>query len=336
MRYNPDAVFSPKAVVYQTIAEFESMRETFESDTGIVNLLETMSAMVPPERVEGSIDAYRKVIRGNNWYFPVSRGRRTPGLLSDWRDVHIEYFNHARRIFLLLSEGGMAALLRPDVYKQTIASETMRGWVGKRSTTGPDALLDSLTAEVEQALDEAGLPTEIIDQVLHLGGLYHGDSLLLSAEEELTVLLSAFSRTFGQELTINNIAEADLATSGRASRLLRDFAKYSLSDFNAKFQVYSRNEAVSDARRDSARAAARQTLDGALRSLPDVYLRARLSSLLSEVRMLNFLNLNLEVKYSFKGWAGVMHGLVFSEVATQGWASGNVYENLRLLEERGQ
>lgn len=326
-----DLVFSPKAVVYQTIADFEAQRIQFESEVGISNILRVMETEIPEDVVERSIDRYRQIIRKNVWYFPTSASRRTSGLLLDWSEVHRQYFQLAVEIFHRVSRSGMHSLVEASLYERCIRSETMRGWVGKRSSTGPDQLIEGLSTEVETLLTQAEVDDEVIDQVFHAGGLYHGDSLLMSAEEELMVLLRSYSAQCDAELTRENLVEVDNMTEGRAIRLLRDFSKYSLADFNGKLASYRENAAMTNARHDMARAEARQTLDGALRGLPDVYLRARLSSLLSEVRMLNFLNLNLEVKYSFKGWAGVMHGLVFEQVNSLPESGINVYQNLETL-----
>ena len=57
--------------------------------------------------------------------------------------------------------------------------------------------------------------------------------------------------------------------------------------------------------------------------------------LLNDVRILNFINLNLEVKHSFKGWAGLMHQLVFSACADATEIPTDVYAMRQRLIEKG-
>lgn len=54
------------------------------------------------------------------------------------------------------------------------------------------------------------------------------------------------------------------------------------------------------------------------------------TKILEEIRVLNYLNLSLEVKYSFKGFAGLMHMLVFYACKLK-TGTENVYEMLNKL-----
>ena len=55
---------------------------------------------------------------------------------------------------------------------------------------------------------------------------------------------------------------------------------------------------------------ANETVERLIAAIPSEN-RELVRKLLDEVKALNYLNLNLEVKYSFKGFAGLMHILVF-------------------------
>jgi len=307
------------AALFRVVHACEDQRRQFEERIGFDNILKVMETEVPTSVVETGIDNYRNVIRQNTWTFPT-----TEGVLGDvslfyaiWFDVHAQYYKLATDIFSTIMTGGIKSLIDPALYGHVIRSETARGWVGKRSVIGPDTQIKKRENRVEALLADH-LPFEHIDQILDRGGSLPGTAVLRSAEEDMTALLSAYS----------TLEDGTEALSVR-NRLLRDYSKYSVQDLEVKLTAY--RQSAPKAGRPEGRDV--PPLDHFPAGLP-LPLRAEVTELLGEIRSLNFLNLNLEPRFSFKSWAGLMHGLVFSTVRDLPWATTNVYRNLDTLKEK--
>lgn len=310
---------STDAMLFRLTHACEEQREQFENRIGLPNILEVMATEVPISAIEASIDTYRNVIRQNTWNFPTTEGvlGNVSLFFEIWLDVHEQYFQLATDIFDMIVTYGIQSLANPLLYADVIRSETARGWVGKRSPIGPDKQIEKRASRVETLL-AALLPFEQIDQLLDVGGALPGTAALRSAEEDMTALLSIYT-SLG----------SDSAASSVRHRLLRDYSKYSINDLDVKVTAYKQSITRAGAPQRHQAAGIDSLLDG----LP-LTIRAEVSDLLSEIQCLNFLNLNLEPRFSFKSWAGLMHGLVFSAVRDLPGASTDVYRNLNTLKEK--
>lgn len=323
-------------MVFDTMHHFDSQRVEFERQRGLSELVTTMESPTLKFFIPSFVDVYRRTIRENDWFFSDLRDRRISTLFSAWKHAHHTYFQHAARIYEVLQQDGVDGLMRPDLYAATIRSETLRGSVGRRSRTGPDAAIERLTWQVEEILSKAGLGASEIDEVLIEGGTFRGTPQLLSAEEELRSLFRIYIAGGHSELAPVDIQETDKESDGLASRLLRDYCKYSVSDFNRKLIDLRTSEDLALTRlvaHQPSRPHPSQQVSSPFRTV-DGAQPTTLAKALQQLRAVNFLNLNLEVRYSFKGWAGVMHALVFSCLANEPWATANVYQNLNHLRRR--
>ena len=276
----------------------------FEQRHSLTTVVSAVSAL-PPGLVDGAIKRYQDVIRGNPWYFPTLCDVDVPSFLVRWGEVHAAYFKLADDIFALLAKGeSLDGLATSALLTRVIQSETMRGWVGKRSPSGLDALLDARVSRLESLL--ASLGDDAVDDILSYGGVYIGDPNRITAEHEIVELFSTYHREVGQELSLDMLEEPN----DTALSLLRGYCRYSLDGFNAKYRTLCGRTSKTP----RATVPVEEALDLVAQWLAKLAVdkRDQVTSLLDEVKVLNYLNLNLEVKYSFKGWAGLMHVLVFA------------------------
>lgn len=312
-------------LLQQLATQGEERLAALEQRHSLATVVSVVDAL-PPGVVDGAIKRYQGIIRGNHWFFPTIRDVELPEFLARWGDVHAEYFALAEEIFALLAKGEPPSTLATSaLLARVIQSETMRGWVGKRSPSGLDALLNDRIARIEALL--ADLDETAVDDVLSYGGVYVGDQTRMTAEHEIMELFATYHQEVGQELTPKMLDKPHAV----ALPLLRNYCRYSLEGFNAKYRTFC---AAARKPRIQSTTEAHELVEGRLADLargPRVLVR----SLLEEVRKLNFLNLNLEVKYSFKGWAGLMHVLVFA-ACSEATASNDVYAMLHRLEEQGE
>lgn len=278
------------------------------------------------QHVSNSITYYQKIIRNNIWYFPTIHDVDIPSFLVRWSKVHSSYLKLADEIFSILSESkSIHSLATSTLLTRTIQSETMRGWVGKRSPSGLDALLDSRIAKLNELLHS--FDDDEIDDILSCGGIYTGKSEFITAEQEMISLFRIYHHEIGQELTLEMLPKPNR----ELQLLLRNYCRYSIKEFNEKYNnlygYLSKEHKEKNAVKDTVSIVTKH-----LAKL-EVDKREFVWELLDEIKALNYLNLNLEVKYSFKGWAGFMHILVFI-ACKEVTKSDDVYTMRSMLMER--
>lgn len=300
----------------------------FEQRHSLATVVATVDTL-PTGLVDGAIKRYQNVIRSNAWYFATLRDVDVSSFLARWGEVHAAYFALADDIFALLVKGEpLSTLATSSLLTRVIQSETMRGWVGKRSPSGLDALLDARVTQLEDLLAPLGI--DAVDDVLSYGGVYVGDPSRITAEREIVELFATYHREVGRELTVHMLDEPNAA----ALSLLRSYCRYSLDGFNAKYRILcggSPSMPRPGMTTEQALDLVAQRLAGLATDKRDLVL-----TLLDEVKVLNHLNLNLEVKYSFKGWAGLMHVLVFAACSEATSIGNDVHAMRNALIEAGE
>lgn len=304
----------------------DGWRVEFEKRHSLPTITSVVDSLFPNDKIDQAIDSYRSVIRKNPWYFPTLTDVDVVSFIHRWEEVHSAYFKLAKEIFThVLTDSGN--LTDPALLEKTIRSETMRGWVGRRSPSGLDALLERKVKVLEEIL-LAHLDQGATEEILSFGGLCTNDPRLTSAEREMVHLFANYHKEIGRDLRTDTIGEADKNSAGSVTKLLRGFCRYSVTDFNRKYQAllgcsgvsleYAHNvdERVERGGEESLRA---------LNTIVDDDVKDQVRTLLNEVRILNFINLNLEVKHSFKGWAGLMHQLIFTVCGEEAEVEIDVY-----------
>jgi hypothetical protein len=303
---------------------------SFERRYSLATVVSVIGGL-PSSHVDNAISFYQKIIRNNIWYFPVLSDVDLALFLVRWGDVHATYFKLATEIFTILAKGEpLSTLATSFLITRVIQSETMRGWVGKRSPSGLDALLDARTTQINELLAQLG--DDAIEDVLSYGGIYIENPQYITAEREIINFFNTFHHEVGRELTIDMLNEPNRA----AQLLLRDYCHYSIDDFNKKY----RNLCVHMGTSSRVGISANNALNVTTQRLNDLTddKHSLVQALLDEIKMLNHLNLNLEVKYSFKGWAGLMHVLVFIACRDATGIDDDVYamRNVLIKREEGK
>lgn len=281
---------------------------------------------LPVGYTSNAISRYQNIIRKNTWYFPILRDVTLESFLTRWADVHLHYFDMAERIFSILAKSkSLNYLASSSLLKDVIQSETTRGWVGKRSPSGLDKLLENRIAMVSELLSSFGDDT--VDEILSLGGLYSNASEFTTAEHDIINQFKQYSKDAGKEMTAtDSCVHNDVALS-----IIRNYCRYSKFDFNEKYRALCANDDVSLRDPSSAIAVDHEAILGQHLSTLTVVNRRLVLRILDEIKALNYLNLNLEVKYSFKGWAGLMHVLVFVACSELTGINDDVYDMLNNL-----
>lgn len=273
---------------------------------------------LPVRCIENAIKSYQGIIRGNLWYFPMLRDASVTDFLCRWNAVHASYFKMAEKIFGRLSESlSLSSLADPNLLEDVIRSETMRGWVGKRSLSGLDALLYSRVEQLEKLLKNH-FDMETVDKLLSIGGVFR-DPCLASAETEMVRLFQQYKKEYG-DIRLTPDLLSQFTSEDVPVTLLREFCRCSISEFNKKLSLLKSRNLPETSKNDHDV----DQLESYISKIPkDDHDHAMI--LFEEIRTLNYLNLNLEVKYSFKGWVGLMHIVVFIACSNATNVPINVY-----------
>lgn len=302
----------------QSLAVVCRNRHKLLEDRHLLATITNVSQILPLGCIENAIKNYQGIIRSNPWYFPVLKDVSVDIFLDRWDKVHASYFELAEEIFGRLSKTqSVDSLVDADLLERVIRSETMRGWVGKRSPSGLDALLDNRAESLEELLQDH-FDSEELEELLSDGGVC-SDTAFASSETEVQRLFSRYRLEYGDTSltteTLERFSNTDVPVI-----ILREFCRYSVEEFNKKLSAFSRTQNVGTKEGPSQERVASklEKLSG------DTLISA--TKLFKEIQVLNYLNLNLEVKYSFKGWAGLMHIAVFTACGNNTNTPSNVYE----------
>lgn len=295
-------------IVFSILNQLDDKRSKFEDKYGIDNICFNITDIFS-ENFE-HIPKYREYIRCNEWYFPVIEEDDLLIFTKRFLEIH-EYYNRlAEEIYSFLVVDNSRDGLLANFFEKVIKSETMRGWVGKRSPSGLDNMIEKRCVHIEDILGSF-LDSELIDDFFKSFGV---SKSIETAEEELIYLLSIFESSYDKLLSIHNFNEAISKSNGAVTKIMRFFSKYSLNDFNKKyleFKKKKREKIIFDKKTVSEEY--NLSFEEVVSQIKCMEKEKKLRKLVKEVQILNALNLNIEAKFSFKGWAGLMHNLVIEE-----------------------
>lgn len=261
----------------------EKLYVDFEQKEGLSQIAQFVSETCAPSEVMCFIDDYRHVIRDNNWNLPDDVSCTYTDFIQSFYNTHTNYFLNA-----------ISFMRNPDV-ELAIASEQLRGLVGKRSAIGLDAFLKK---EIQNIAHLEG--ADIIQSVL--------SEPFSSAEYDLYESFYTHSKMFSHELTYKNVDCINEMTDGLTAKILREFCKYSLNDFNKKLTLLDLSTETYN-RKKQFKAQAQEERHFFVSEIKD----AELLESVKRINELNYLNTNVEVKFSFKGFPGLLHYLVFRD-----------------------
>jgi hypothetical protein len=297
--------------IYESLTE---RSKKFEDDYGILEISQSIDNRLKPKESLGFIDQYRKIIRGNKWHHSEDPNTNYEDLMSRWDESSRTYQQNGFKFFEYINSGdeNLAGL-----HQEAMASETLRKRDGKGSRIGLDAFLDSNIRRLdglvrgcygeEESEDIVGLLASTI-------GLPH-----ISAENELYLDVANYAGSVGTELTLeiyNSLGDTD---RNLTNKILRDYCKYSFKDFNDKFSRMRVDEGGKQKKKNmlerinkERRVVIGQTYDIiSKRGSGDD--NAKFLTLVGRINEMNYLNTNVEVKFSFKGAPGLFHHFVFDD-----------------------
>lgn len=309
----------------------------FERRHPVTLVASVMDDIFSPDCLDSAIDGYRAIIRKNIWYFPDLQDVSVRAFLKRWESVHSRLFASAVEIFCLIAQSrSMSVLAQPELLERAILLETMRGWVGKRSPTGPDRMVEDHVSQLEGLLS-CRIGPHLADEIITRAGLYQPETGLLSAENELVSLFREYHQLVGYELAKDSIEDANSKSNGIATRILRGFCRYSVTNFNRQYlNLLTGAHRLDEMARPGTEEDGEKFADEVLSQVEDRKVVAKVKKLLEEIRILNFVNLNLEVKHSFKSWVGLMHYSVFRACSQETSISTDVYAMHQALVEKGK
>lgn len=296
------------------LAELRNASRQFES----MYTLEKISCVVDQHLDTGEhisfIDSYRKIIRTNQWLYSDEGNAIFNDFICRWRATSLFYVSSGITFFQYLISNNGDDFGR--MHALAIVSETFRGREGKRSKIGLDAFLESYTEELNHLVSKVVDADELEDIVsLFVSTMTEN---YLSAESELIMDMYAFKQVIDTVPDYGEFKDADQKTSGLFSKMLREYSKYSLVDFKQKFDLLNTTIKAMDSMKSSRTTIMKekhrlkeQIFADLLRI--DAQAARRFLALLERINDLNFMNSNIEVKYSFKGWPGILHNFIFVE-----------------------
>lgn len=293
----------------QLQSNLENKLITFEKKSKISNITKKIDNILKPGEILFFIDEYRKIIRNNKWNYEDETTTDFNDFLSRWEKTHRYYIDSALRFYEKSDN-----LNQSNIQLRALISETLRGRDGKRSKIGLDALLKSRIDRVSDILGKCYNPEEK-DDILGLL-VSTMDHPFISAETELYDSFYRYNAEGGKKLTTSSYSDIPPEIHTQADSILRNFCKYSFQDFNHKLERFNltpkRYQKKIDLRkriRDK-----RQAISEDISQKLHEPVLTEFNKSINEINALNYLNANLEVKYSFKGFPGLMHHLVFSSM----------------------
>ncbi|MCZ2281878.1 MAG: hypothetical protein LC120_02015 [Bacteroidales bacterium] len=326
-----------EAIKLQSVTELENRLEAlalqFENKVGLKKLINFFDENpYLPEY----ITSYQKEIRQHikEWYYNDNLPPTFQGFLFRFSETSIKYVETATKMYEFLQKENYTKEELALAYEIVVLSESMRGREGKRSNIGLDNLQDKFLSELEEIIDEVhddtlGEKEEIINTIAQTVLSGH------SSAQELQEKFISYIENSNEELSLENIEEIDLKTNGLARRILRYFCSYSIAKFNKQLKSY---RAVYDKLKAKSKSIIeKQNLKISLTKRIAERLQTKgkdtnhLNSILQRIDTLNFLNDNLDVKFSFKSWTGLLHWSIMAKAIEATGYEMTISERINLL-----
>lgn len=299
----------------------------FEMQVGINDIITFVDGC---EYTQSFISNYQALIRGNAWPYSDAFIPNYTGLIKRFEETSLAYVANAITLFDLAKSGKVDFV----AFQTAVLSEAARGREGKRSKIGLDNQQEILIDELITLLQSVWTP--------ELGDLDEKANAIVqtvlsghSSAAELPEKFIEYIEVCNEEVTQKNLEQADLRSGGLVKKLLREFCCYSLEKFNKQLKqyraVYQKLKAKSGViiakRQEKIRLTEQianriDTVGGNTQSF---------LKLIEEIDHLNFLNDNIDVKYSFKSWPGLIHYTVFANAMQRTGSASSITTTGQLL-----
>ena len=289
-----------------------------EKKENMVNLSKFIDKYTKDYEHLNYINSYRIFIRNNNWNsenncLNDSENNYFESFLKRWEKTQINYINSSYVFYRSFQDNSYKS--NKNIYLKALKSEMLRYREGKRSEVGLDNLLNKYINSLDKIFDRNIYlkSKEILDLFTSTLNLP-----LLSAENELFFDFYKYKEYNNCEITYSNFEKMDDDTKNICSKILRSYCKYSFNDFNEKFKSFSflkeeielKNKNLQKIKNKKIiwKEKIYKILNKNCKNDANNFIK-----ILSKIDILNYLNSNIESKFSFKGWPGFIHHLIFKE-----------------------
>jgi len=303
----------------------------FEEQEGLSNIIMYVEGN---EHLKDFVQKYQNEIRThqNEWPYNDSFTPTFLGLVHRFHQTSINYVLTATNLFRLLKNSSLSDLSL--LYEVAILSEAARGREGKRSKVGLDYQQDILISELFTILNNVWIP-EFGDMEEKLNTLVQTVLSRHSSAAELPENYAKYIELCNEVVTLSNLESIDEKSNGLARKLLREFCCYSITKFNKQLfqyrEVYAKLKYKADmiANKRYEKIKLTEMIANRIESIGGQ--ATRFLQLIEQIDYLNYLNDNIDVKYSFKSWPGLIHWNVFAKVIQYTGTEVSLSERGRIL-----
>lgn len=299
----------------------------FETRVGINNIIAFVDGC---EYTQNFIPNYQSLIRSNAWPYSDAFIPTYEGFVKRFEETSLAYVANAITLFDLAQNGKVDFV----AFQTAVLSEATRGREGKRSKIGLDNQQEILIDELMTLLQSVWTP-ELGDMEEKANAIVQTVLSGHSSAAELPEKFVEYIEVCNEEVTEKNLEAADLKSGGLVKKLLREFCCYSLEKFNKQLKqfraVYQKLKAkagiITTKRHEKIKLT--EQIANRIDSLGGN--TQRFLKLIQEIDHLNFLNDNIDVKYSFKSWPGLIHYTVFANAMQRTGATTSITTTGQLL-----
>ena len=323
-----------KNFVLQLQNELKDKVIFFEKKEGLIYL---SKYFITNKYIKNFVYEYQTEIRSHllEWPYNDNIPQYYESFIYRFANTTKDYIDTAIYLYSILKNCKLKGKKLALAYEIAVLSEAKRGREGKRSRIGLDTLQNGFLIDLEDIIysidtDVIGDKEEIINQLVQT--LSFG----ASSAHELQQGYFFYIKTCNMFLTLKNIEEVNQRTSGLASNLLRNFCTYDLNKFNNNLIKYrtvfaKRDNVVENLTKIQLK---KNDIVKMIVDIMKAYNKnySHFLKVLERIDTLNYLNDNIDVKYSFKSWAGLVHWTVMAEGIIQGGAEHSLFDRLQYLQ----
>lgn len=280
----------------------------FENQVGINNIIMFVDSN---EHLPNFVPNYQFLIRNNAWPYSDAFIPSYEGFVKRFEETSLSYVSKAISLFNAAQNENVDYV----AFETAVLSEAARGREGKRSKIGLDNQQEILIEELMTLLQTIWTP-ELGDMNEKANAIVQTVLSGHSSAAELPEKFVEYIELCNEEVTQENLEQTDLKSGGLVKKLLREFCCYSLNKFNKQLKqyraVYQKLKTKAGIITNKRQEKIRLTEQIAYRIDAVGGNSQRFLKLIQEIDHLNFLNDNIDVKYSFKSWPGLLHYTVFA------------------------
>ncbi|MDP2089491.1 MAG: hypothetical protein Q8J84_08840 [Flavobacteriaceae bacterium] len=299
----------------------------FEHKVGINNIIMFIDSN---KYIHNFVPNYQTLIRNNEWPFSDAFIPTYEGFIKRFEETSLSYVAKAISLFGSVQSGKIDYV----AFETAVLSEAARGREGKRSKIGLDNQQEILIDELMTLLQAVWTP--------ELGDVEEKANIIVqtvlsghSSAAELSEKFVEYIEICNEEVTLTNLEATDLKSGGLVKKLLREFCCYSLEKFNKQLKqyraVYKKLKAKAGiiAAKRQGKIKLTEQIANRIDSIGDN--TSRFLQLIKQIDHLNFLNDNIDVKYSFKSWPGLIHWTVFANAMKRTGSTSSITTTGQLL-----